>query len=428
MFSGNIVINKLVDNILSKRYLTKLEFTSTNYLFSHYAHSVHLMCKLFTHSNKLFFKFQMDRRESLTVRKGKRFRSAFTTDQVNYLEKEFKKFPYIGTAHRKEVAHALNIHERAVKIWFQNRRMKEKKDAGNKDQESDDQIGRKNIGLVNDKLNNVISMPSVNDPCYSLPQITTPTENTLSNAVIMRDVMKIEPTAPAPEPLKLNYYNDISPRREANARVTYPRHTPPPITSNPQVNYRSSAEFSIDLCKKYKNTFPATDGYKINNNNFSISNLHKIDNDKLSRTTPPHAYPQENFPKFEQQCLPEDLSCRSSVAKHQELSPPNNADSNSPEYIPFYVNYPQPYLSAGNMLWKPVNVLPIMSTGVSAVNISSSQSGSLSVSREQNLPRKKCNCDCHLELPPAIPIPDNNPNAQPQYVITALPFQNYPKF
>lgn len=370
----------------------------------------------------------MDRRQSLTIRKGKRFRSAFTTDQVNYLEKEFKKFPYIGTAHRKEVANALNIHERAVKIWFQNRRMKEKKDVGNKDQESDDQATRKNIGFVNDKLNNVIAMPSANDPCYSLPQLTVPVPNTSSNLNINKDIAKIDSIAAKSEPLKLNYYNDISPEREI-AKVTYPSSTPP-LPNSQQINYRSSAEFSIDLCKKYRNNFPIPDVQKMENNNFPVLDPPQVDNHKQVHISPPYMYPREEFPKVEHQSLPEDLSCKTSMKKIQESdqSPPKNMDPSGPGYIPFYVNYPQPYLSAGNMLWKPVNVLPIMSTGVSAVNISSNQSGSLSVSQEQSIPRKKCNCDCHLELPPALPLPANSPNPQAQYVITALPFQNYPKF
>nr|XP_026485603.1 homeobox protein DBX2-like [Vanessa tameamea] len=66
--------------------------------------------------------------QNIRLKKSKRYRSAFTTEQINYLEKEFRKFPYIGNTNRKEVANILDISERAVKIWFQNRRMKEKRE------------------------------------------------------------------------------------------------------------------------------------------------------------------------------------------------------------------------------------------------------------------------------------------------------------
>lgn len=72
------------------------------------------------------------RNEKDDVPEEKRPRTAFSSEQLARLKREFTENRYLTERRRQQLSRDLSLNEAQIKIWFQNKRAKIKKSTGQK--------------------------------------------------------------------------------------------------------------------------------------------------------------------------------------------------------------------------------------------------------------------------------------------------------
>ncbi|XP_056645656.1 homeobox protein ceh-30 [Diorhabda sublineata] len=155
--------------------------------------------------------------------KKKKARTTFTGRQIFELEKQFEMKKYLSSSERSEMAKLLNVTETQVKIWFQNRRTKWKKN----DNVSNIEVAEhKNITSKPEELR-TRTKSNINHSQSSNSSIESDTKSSVASAIVdyppdknFKDILKTN-LPHSPNPQLPSQHNQINATRDVSLNSSF---------------------------------------------------------------------------------------------------------------------------------------------------------------------------------------------------------------
>lgn len=146
---------------------------------------------------------------------AKRTRQSYTRYQTLELEKEFRTNRYLTRRRRIEISRTVALTERQIKIWFQNRRMKAKKESAtaNKQADSTAQVEeghREDRGAVTSRTDNEVQV-SFTPPKATALASSSPSSSSSSSSSSPSSTSLLTSTTNEAVPSLISPYHTIQP-------------------------------------------------------------------------------------------------------------------------------------------------------------------------------------------------------------------------
>ena len=142
----------------------------------------------------------------------KRTRTAFSKWQLDVLEKTFELNPYLVGEQRTALAKRLSLSETQIKVWYQNRRTKQRKECPRERSESSDKHSSHSLSRVNEQVEKWIHRSQEPPPIYYqstlIHQLAYPSSSTEGDLNVRRAPKTDECTALSGKPTFTEEYKN----------------------------------------------------------------------------------------------------------------------------------------------------------------------------------------------------------------------------
>lgn len=196
------------------------------------------------------------------IKKARKPRKVFSQFAQRELETEFQRSPYLTAWKRQQLAQKLNLTERQVRVWFQNRRMRNKNDEKNrKKSPSTKKTPAQKTDLNTDKQST--PRESTNGYIEDFKNISQPVDEMKNIQAPMYNLLHHQNNYQKP-----NQFSDYNGTSEFANNQIDPINNSTPINNEEMWTYPKYSSYEA-LLNDHQDTILG--GYNFNNNNVGLT-------------------------------------------------------------------------------------------------------------------------------------------------------------